>query len=99
MTTDPEALLRLDRDRVCRAAARLDLLSRELAVVAEPREPDVGRHRLVDGWLAVPLALPARRLVDLLGGLSAALVAAGRGAGSADDGSATMSRLLVSELR
>jgi hypothetical protein len=99
MTTDPAALLHLDCDRVCRAASRLDLLSRELAAVAEPREPDVGQHRLIEGRLALPLAQPARLLVDLLAILSAVLVAAARGAATADDDSAALSGLLMWETR
>ena len=101
MTTDHDAtaLLQIDDDQVRRTSARLDLLSRELAAVAEPREPDVGQHLMVEGRLAIPVSQPARQLADLLGALAGALVAAGRGADAADGDVAAWSRLLSWELR
>ncbi|GAA2133282.1 hypothetical protein [Nocardioides bigeumensis] len=100
MTTDPDAAaLHIDDDRLRRTSARLDLLSRELAAVADPREPDVGQHLMVDGRLAIPVSQPAHQLADLLGALAGALVASARGAGAVDGDVAAWSRLLSWELR
>lgn len=94
----PDHVLRLDHDPLRRTSARLERLARDLDAVAEPREPDVGQRRLVEGRLALPVVQPASDLSSLLSALAAALVAASRGASVADADAAALSRLLLREL-
>ena len=91
-------VLRVHDGPVRATAVRLDRLAGDLEAVAEPREPDVGQHRRVDGRLAIPICLRARELSRLLGALAAALFAVSRSTAAADGDAAALSQLLQRDL-